>query len=171
MVNPNKSGKVRVVFDATGRYENVSFNQKLLKGPDLLTSLIGVLLRFRQLKIALSADITKKFHQVRVREQDGSALRFFGGNLGILKHRATSRMKFHFWSRVVACYLCLRSTKGSRRRRRGRTHLSRTNCGSVLRRQLVGIIPESEGSSPVGQPHGKRFETGRLRTITVFFST
>ena len=76
MVNPNKSGKVRVVFDATGRYENVSFNQKLLKGPDLLTSLIGVLLRFRQLKIALSADITKNFHQVRVREQDGSALRF-----------------------------------------------------------------------------------------------
>ena len=72
----NKPGKLRVVFDAAATFQGVSLNTELLKGPDLLTSLVGVLLRFRQYSVAVSADIVKMFHQVRVREVDGPALRF-----------------------------------------------------------------------------------------------
>lgn len=76
VVNPNKPEKCRVVFDASASFRGVSLNSKLLKGPDFLTSLVGVLLRFRQYQVGLSADIVKMFHQVRVRPSDGPAFRF-----------------------------------------------------------------------------------------------
>ena len=76
VTNINKPGKIRVVFDAGARYENTSLNEKLYKGPNLLNSLVGTLLRFRQGKYSVVADIEKMFHQVKVEEKDRDALRF-----------------------------------------------------------------------------------------------
>ena len=53
-----------------------SLNSELLKGPDFLPSLPGVLLRFRQHATAIVADIEKMFLQVRVRAEDGPAFRY-----------------------------------------------------------------------------------------------
>ncbi|XP_048587702.1 uncharacterized protein LOC125570270 [Nematostella vectensis] len=71
-----KPDKCRVVFDCAARYRNTSLNDQLLQGPDLTNSLVGVLLRFRQEPIAVSADIEKMFHQVLVTPADTNALRF-----------------------------------------------------------------------------------------------
>ena len=43
------------VFDASAKLNGISLNSRLLRGPDLLTSLVGVLLRFRRFRIAISA--------------------------------------------------------------------------------------------------------------------
>jgi hypothetical protein len=56
VLNPNKPGKVRRVFDGTAKYEGISLNDCLLTGPNLLNSLVGVLMRFREEPISLSAD-------------------------------------------------------------------------------------------------------------------
>ena len=48
VTNISKPNKVRIVFDAAAKFSNRSFNQHLLKGPDLLNSLTGIRLRFRQ---------------------------------------------------------------------------------------------------------------------------
>ncbi|XP_055631924.1 uncharacterized protein LOC129771856 [Toxorhynchites rutilus septentrionalis] len=48
VTNPNKPNKIRLVWDAAARVNGVSFNDMLLKGPDLLNSLPVVLTRFRQ---------------------------------------------------------------------------------------------------------------------------
>lgn len=68
--NPNKPSKVRLVWDAAATVGGTSLNSVLVKGPDLLSSLISVLLRFRQYKIAMSADIQEMFHQIRIRPTD-----------------------------------------------------------------------------------------------------
>ena len=76
VINPQKPGKVRVVFDCAAKYKNTSLNDQLLQGPDLTNKLIGVLLRFRQERIALTSDVEAMFHQVRVDPKDCNALRF-----------------------------------------------------------------------------------------------
>ena len=70
--SPNKPDKARIVMDAAAK---VSLNEKLHTGPDLLNSLVGVLLRFREQRVGLAADIDAMFHQVQIIEEDQPALR------------------------------------------------------------------------------------------------
>lgn len=51
--NPNKPDKVRLVFDAATKSQGLSFNDLMLTGPDLLKSLLGVLMLFRQFLAAI----------------------------------------------------------------------------------------------------------------------
>ena len=76
VIEPNKPGKIRVVFDGSSKYKNTSLNEKLLKGPDLLNNLFAVLLRFRKNEFAVMSDIEKMFHQVGVKRSDRDSLRF-----------------------------------------------------------------------------------------------
>ena len=68
--------KIRVVFDCSARFAGTSLNSHLLQGPDLINNLVGVLLRFRQDKFAVMADLESMFHQVRVPTEDQDLLRF-----------------------------------------------------------------------------------------------
>ena len=72
----NKPGKTRVVFDCAAKHKGTSLNNQLLTGPDLTNSIVGVLMRFREERVALSADIECMFHQIRVAPDDCDAFRF-----------------------------------------------------------------------------------------------
>ncbi|XP_047518171.1 uncharacterized protein LOC125058190 isoform X1 [Pieris napi] len=76
VTNPNKPGKVRLVFDAAARSNEVCLNDELLDGPDLLQSLPGILLMFRERKYATTADIREMFLQIKVNEDDQVAQKF-----------------------------------------------------------------------------------------------
>ncbi|XP_048576192.1 uncharacterized protein LOC116619385 [Nematostella vectensis] len=110
--NPNKPEKLRVVFHPAAKYNNVSLNDCLLTGPDLLNDLVGVLIRFRCNKVGIMGDIEKMFHQVKVREADQDSLRFLWRNLEerILE---VYRMAVHVFGAIdspcSACY-ALRKT-------------------------------------------------------------
>ncbi|XP_055622973.1 uncharacterized protein LOC129766466 [Toxorhynchites rutilus septentrionalis] len=80
VTSPKKPEKVRFIWDAAAKVNGVSFNDMLLKGPDLLTSLFAVLLRFRQRNIAVCGDIREMFHQILVREEDKQFQRFLWRN-------------------------------------------------------------------------------------------
>ena len=60
--------------------KGVSLNDALLTGPDLLCNLNGLLLRFRQYKVAVTADTEALFMQVGIREEDQDALRILCSN-------------------------------------------------------------------------------------------
>ena len=64
VVNPNKPGKTRVVFDFAAKFKGVSLNDNLLHGPDVVNSLISVLIRFRHESVAVLADMEAMLHQV-----------------------------------------------------------------------------------------------------------
>lgn len=76
ILNPNKPGKMRVVFDAAACVGNVSLNTALLKGPDNNRSLVEVLHNFRFGAIGVCADIKEMFLRVRIRKEDVCAQRF-----------------------------------------------------------------------------------------------
>ena len=102
----NKPGKMRVVFDAGAKYGNTSLNEKLYKGPDLLNSLAGTLLHFRQGKYSMIADIEKMFHQFIVQGKDRDALRFlWRSNKGEEFHDL--RMNVHVFGKVDSSCCCI----------------------------------------------------------------
>ncbi|XP_071812124.1 uncharacterized protein [Apostichopus japonicus] len=82
--NPHKN-KVRVVYDCAARFAGTSLNDQLLKGPDLMNDLLGVLLRFRQGRVAIVSDIEAMFHQVKMIEPDRDVLRFLWWANGDMK--------------------------------------------------------------------------------------
>eukprot|EP00117_Sycon_ciliatum_P013241 scpid32585/ scgid13978/ len=69
--------KVRVVYDASSRSgKGPSINTCLNAGPNLLEKIPDILMRFRCHAIALTGDIEKAFHMLRVGEDDRDVLRF-----------------------------------------------------------------------------------------------
>ncbi|XP_055584824.1 uncharacterized protein LOC129737688 [Uranotaenia lowii] len=77
ITNPNKPGKIRVVWDAAASYNGISLNSVLLTGPDQLASLVTTLIKFREHRFAVSGDLCEMFHQVIIREPDRQCQRFF----------------------------------------------------------------------------------------------
>lgn len=114
VTHPRKPDKVRIVFDCSASSHGTSLNQELLQGPDLMNDLAGVLLRFRQHPIALSADIEAMFHQVNVKPDDTDALRFLWWTNGDTSRAPTDfKMLVHLFgatsSPSVCCFI-LRKT-------------------------------------------------------------
>ena len=51
-----------MVFDSSAKYENISLNDVLLSGPDMINPLLGILLGFRKEIVAVTAYIEKMFY-------------------------------------------------------------------------------------------------------------
>ena len=113
VISPTKE-KIRIVFDAAAKYGGVSLNSLALPGPDLTNRLIGVLLRFREGKFCIMADIEAMFHQVFVDPPYRDLLRFLWWPNGDMRQPpATFKMTVHLfggtWS-PSACTYALRKT-------------------------------------------------------------
>ncbi|KAL4008773.1 hypothetical protein ACER0C_002625 [Sarotherodon galilaeus] len=80
-----KKYKMHVVFDCGAAYQGFTLNGQLLQGPNLTSTLIGVLTRFRQEPVAVMADVEAMFHQVKVPPEDTDLLRFLWWPNGDLK--------------------------------------------------------------------------------------
>ena len=86
VVNSKKPDKVRIVCDCSALTGAKCLNDYLMKGPDLTSSLVAVLLRFRKWLVPVTADVEAMFHQIYVSPKDGDALRFYwwpDGNIDI----------------------------------------------------------------------------------------
>ena len=75
--SPHKSDKVRSVLNGAAKFHGESLkNAFLLTRPDLQQNLIHILIRFRQFKYAVPADIEGSFLQVGVNPYDRRSLHF-----------------------------------------------------------------------------------------------
>ncbi|KAJ8369941.1 hypothetical protein SKAU_G00099690 [Synaphobranchus kaupii] len=107
--HPQKPGQIRVVFDSSVQQCCISLNNVLITGPDLNSSLVGVLMRFRKELVAITTDIQQMFHCFLVRQDHKDYRRFlwFRDN-DITKDITEYRMKVHVFgnspSPAVAIY-------------------------------------------------------------------
>lgn len=58
-----KADKRHAVLNCSARHEGSSLMDHLLQGPDLINSLHGILIQFRQHPTALTCDVEKMYHQ------------------------------------------------------------------------------------------------------------
>ena len=71
VLNPNSSSTpIRIVFNSSAKFCGFVLNEMWAKGPDVLNSLYGILLRFREDEIVFTGDLTKMFNQVNLSEFD-----------------------------------------------------------------------------------------------------
>ena len=72
-----ESTKVRIVFDGSAKSKNeYSLNDCLHEGPNMFPNIVGVMIRFRLYKYALTGDIEKAFLQVGLQNSDRDLVRF-----------------------------------------------------------------------------------------------
>ncbi|XP_071035303.1 uncharacterized protein [Parasteatoda tepidariorum] len=73
----NSTPNVRLVFDASCKTrDNLSLNDYLMKGPNLLKIIPTLLIKFREKKTGVISDIKKAFLQISVNEDDRKYLKF-----------------------------------------------------------------------------------------------
>jgi len=71
-----KTMKLRVVYDASAKSTDPSLNDCLYTGPKFDQKIMDILLRFRTVKVVLTADIERAFLMISICERDRDALRF-----------------------------------------------------------------------------------------------
>ena len=66
----------RIVFNTSANFKGQILNEFWAKGPQLINSLIGVLIRCRENVVALIGDIRKMYHAVKIEGVDQHTHRF-----------------------------------------------------------------------------------------------
>jgi len=89
VTNPNKN-KTRLVWDAAPQVDGISLNDTILKGSDMLMSLMGMLLRFRERPIAVSGDIRKLLIRLRFAPKTNIPKSSYGVMERLIAHRIHS---------------------------------------------------------------------------------
>lgn len=142
-----RKNKIRVVFDCSLKNNGVSLNDMLLKGPDLTNNLVGVLLRFREERIAVMADVEAMFLQIKIPPEHANYMRvlwFPGGdtNLEPKQYRLTCHTFGAVSSPSVANYALQEAARAMSSRVSGESSDAILHCTYVD--DLIKSVPSEE---------------------------
>ena len=93
VLKAGSSTPFRIVFNSSFKYHGHNLNDYWAKGPSLLNNLIGILLRFRERKIAMTGDIKKMYHSIKLSKLDQHTHRFLWRDCEVKRKPDTYIMK------------------------------------------------------------------------------
>ena len=102
MVSETRFSKVRIVHDCASTLAGVSLNNQCFQGPDFVNKLMHVLLRFRQHKIDVMADIQAMYMQVKESLATGMPYGFLWTVNGSVQQ---FRMTSHLFGVVICAWV------------------------------------------------------------------
>ena len=76
-----KTTPIRIVFNSLATFHGHQLNDYWMKGPDLLNSVFGVILRLRENEVAIAGDISKMYYRVLIHVQDQHVHRYLWRNM------------------------------------------------------------------------------------------
>ena len=130
-----QKNKTRIVFDASAKdNEGVSPNSCIEVGPALQPDLCGILLRFRNRKIAVTSDIEQMFLQIGLRKQDRDSHRYLWRDLDVEAAPKVYRMTRVTFGVIASPFLAICTTQ---------EHVQRNNelypeaCDEILKNTYV----------------------------------
>jgi len=85
----SESTPCRIVFNSSATYQGHVLNEYWAKGPNLMNNMLGILIRFRENEVALTGDIKKMYHAVKITELDQHTHRFLWRNMCVDKEPDT----------------------------------------------------------------------------------
>ena len=97
--HPTKPDQIHVVFNLSAEFQGVSLNKELLPGPDVMNSLVGVLIRFCQDNIAMMCDIDQMFNSFHVDPKHQNFLPFLWFKDNPSKRIIENKMTVHLFSK------------------------------------------------------------------------
>ena len=97
--HPRKPDQIHVVFNLSAEFQGVSLNKELLPGPDVMNSLVGVLIRFCQDNIAMMCDIDQMFNSFHVDPKHQNFLPFLWFKDNPSKRIIRIKMTVHLFSK------------------------------------------------------------------------
>ena len=84
VLRPNsKSTPVRIVFNSSAKFMGHTLNEYWAKGPDLLNSLLRILIRLRENEVAFMGDIKKMYHSVKTTPVEQHTHRFLWRDMNV----------------------------------------------------------------------------------------
>ena len=85
----SESTPCRIVFNTSAKFHGHIINDYWAKGPTLMRNLLGVIIRFREEEVAVTGDIKKMYHSVKLSELDQHTHRFLWRDLDTEKYPDT----------------------------------------------------------------------------------
>ncbi|XP_061169198.1 uncharacterized protein LOC133178524 [Saccostrea echinata] len=158
-----KPDSIRMVFDSSAKFCDVSLNDVLLKGPDLSNSLLGILMRFRKEAVAVTMDVEQMFYNFKVSPEHRDFLRFLWHEDNDFNRPLTTfRMTVHVFgnspSPSVATYGLRKSVESS-----SEDVKDLINNNFYVDDGLLSCFSEEEAISLVHRTKGALNEGGKLR--------
>ena len=85
----SKSTPCHIVFNSSANFHGHVLNEYYAKGPDMVNNLLGMLMRFREERVAFVGDISKMFHSIEIPLTDQMTNRFLWRDLDTSKEPDT----------------------------------------------------------------------------------
>ena len=72
----SESTPCRIVFNSSARFGKYTLNDYWAKGPDIMNNQLGIMIRFREERVAIMGDLKKMYHSIKISEIDQHVHRF-----------------------------------------------------------------------------------------------